>query len=134
MKLQKVAIKSREDHATMTGGAHFHVFVNNETGEELFERTTAEAHAMMKMPGGAVFNPRKEGYTWKYTFGTYEYDTPDGTLHEGQYAEDEHKAICRFPGTKEHDLFEVAKSKIVKGEIADSEVTKMKEEYGYSVQ
>lgn len=129
MKLEKVAIKSKEDHITMTGGAHFHVFVNNETGQELIERTTAEAHAMMKMPGGSFWNPVKPGYTWQYTFGTYEYDTPDGILGEGQYAEDEQKCICRFIGDKQTDVYEVQKEKIVKDVILDSEVDKIKQDF-----
>lgn len=129
MKLEKVNIKSKEDHTTMTGGAHFHVFVNNETGEELIERTTAEAHAMQKMPGGSFFNPAKKGYTWQYTFGTYEYDTSDGILAEGQYAEDEQKYICRFLGDTQTKLYEVPKDKIVKDTILGSEVAKIKDDF-----
>lgn len=126
MKLEKVAIKSKEDHATMTGGAHFHAFRNIKTGEKFFERTTVEHHAMMKMKGGSVFNPAKPGHIWLYTFGTNEYDTPDGTLEVGQYADDGLNFVCRFPNTNKHETHIVEKQKLKNDVIADSEVAKIR--------
>lgn len=126
MKLEKVNIKSREDHVTMTGGAHFHVFRNNETGEKVFERTTAQHHAMMKMKGGSLFNPSKPGHTWLYTFGAHEYDTADGTLDIGQYAEDGEHVICRFENTKKHETHTIEKNKVKNGEIPDAEVARIR--------
>lgn len=120
MKLQKVSIKSREDHKTNTGGAHFHIFIKNETGEELIERTTAEQHALMKGVDGVKYNPVKKGYTWSHTVGRNEYDTPDGELGEGQYAVDGDYCECRPFGLSRREIIQIPKEKIVGNEIMDS--------------
>jgi len=106
----------------MTGGAHFHVFRNDDTGEEVIERTTAAKHRLMKLSGGAKHNPVKPGHTWLMTFGMHEYNTPDGCLGENQYAEDDEFCYVRVADSQASEVYTLEKDMIVDGRIKEEDV------------
>jgi hypothetical protein len=122
IQLTQVAILSKEDHKTMTGGAHYHIFRNLKDGSILLERTTAEHHALQKQKGGSVYNPKKDGYEWVATYGDHEYDTPSGRLEANTYAIDGSVALVKTEYMGQLQSIKVPATDIVDGKITTEKV------------
>lgn len=124
IQLKQVAILSKENHETKTGGAHYHVFRNLKDGSKLIERTTVEQHNLQKGPGGAEHNPKKDGYEWVCTYGNYEYDTPSGRLEPNTYAIDGEKALVNTTEMEDGFAVSLPKTSVVDDKISDAMIPK----------
>lgn len=52
----------------ISGYGAYHAFKDSKTGEALFEKCTQEEYDRMGEPGGAKYNPIKDGYEWTHSF------------------------------------------------------------------
>lgn len=68
------------------GYSYFHIFINDETGEETAVETTQAEYERLGQPDGAQFNPVLEGHTWKCSLGgAVKVDSPTGLLKDREY-------------------------------------------------
>lgn len=132
MQLEKVAIRSVENPQTEEGGVHFAVFINESDGSRLVERISPKEHFAMKKQGGGALNPTKEGYRFLTAYATYEFDTEDGELAEGQYAEDGTLCICRLFGAERGDLFSIKSADMPGGRVPKREIERINRDFDKS--
>ncbi len=75
------------------GYSHFHIFVNDETGEEFPVECTEAEYVRLAGVDGGQFNPTLEGHTWKYSMGgAIKVDTTTGLMADGDYVVVDNKA------------------------------------------
>lgn len=133
MQLEKVQIRSVENSDSETGGAHFAIFVSDSDGSTVINRITPRKHFSMKKIGGFSRNPKLNGYQFVGAFATYEYDTADGELAEGQYAEDGDICICRLTGTEKGELYSIRKENMPDGNVDRAEVDRINDEFNKNI-
>lgn len=129
MQLEKVAIRSVENKDTGEGGVHFAVFIRESDGSRLVQRISSAEHFNMKQRSGAGSNPSKPGYRFLTAYATYEFDTEDGELAEGQYAEDGDICICRLIGSERGDLFSIKKVDMPEGKVPKREIERINRDF-----
>ena len=64
------------------------------------QECTLEEYASLALPGAGAPN-LPEGAKWVQSIQRVKFDTPDGTVGEGEYGIDETNAIVNLPGTQE---------------------------------
>ena len=64
-----------------------HVFVDANKNTVIEVKPEADYYHIHDAPPGTPRNiPKREGCVWTHSFINYKYDTPDGELHDGEYA------------------------------------------------
>ena len=69
------------------GNECIHVFVDANKNTIVEVKPEADYYHIHDAPPGTPRNiPTREGCVWTHSFINYKYDTPDGELHNGEYA------------------------------------------------
>jgi len=75
------------------GYSNFHIFINDETGEEVGIECAAEEYAQLGSVKDVQITPTLDGHTWKCSLGgAMKVDSVDGLMREGEYTENGGKA------------------------------------------
>lgn len=110
---EKITLKK----VNIVGNLYYHVFQNNNDSTFVKVETTEEEYKNLNKKN--PFNPTMEGFTWKYSFGDYKYDTQSGKLEEGKYADNGDGYRAMVGGV---DICNLKKVDIVNNEVSLSKV------------